>query len=683
MLMLTSTVPSATDALTLLTPPARDRLPSALSASSLNAYLKCERSWAHERLDRVPTEPGLAATAGTHAHRVLQVTMDRPKGRTRELAHEFDLAIREKVALAIGELEAAGDEGHAAAVEAIAARDDEDLADIESLWFHRDNLTEVYELACAAVDGYFAMASPERVKVIANELAVSQVWETRYGPVPVRGFIDRLDELASGASQVVDYKGLAVDEPLPTPTGWTTMGAVEVGDELVGADGCPTTVIGKSQVHHRPCYRITFDDGTDIVCDNEHLWQLEMGHIAHRATQVVDADELYRLYQRHRAGEASKHEWPAVIPNTAPLELPEADLPLDPYVLGLWLGDHAARGGTCRANEQDRADLDTLLRQRGEFVTLPERSVREQPDAGTHSADAPLRGQLAHLELLDNRHIPALYLRASATQRLELLRGLMDTGGSWHTASEQVVYVTTVPELARGVEDLVAGLGCLYYSFEESSDLGQGPQTAYRLGFAPAGFNPFRLPAKRDAVERFTRREAMPALRAVAHVEAIPSVPTQCVMVDAPDSLYLAGRQMVPTHNTGKKPSDHRFGNDLTDYERQILIYAAMVWHETGKLPTRGLLLYVTHQHPVVVDVTQERVDAIIDLAGRVWAEMHARFPTSYRPNAGPLCGWCPMVAACAEGTAEVRRRAAKGTGKGGLREDAPARELLQLEPVA
>ena len=117
---------------------------------------------------------------------------------------------------------------------------------------------------------------------------------------------------------------------------------------------------------------------------------------------------------------------------------------------------------------------------------------------------------------------------------------------------------------------------------------------------------------------------------------------------------------------------------DKGEHDDQILTYAAMVEEDTGELPAAGLLLYVSHQKPKHVEVTPEKVADVKDRIGRAWADIHDRFEDdSYEPNPGPLCGWCPHIRECDSGQAEARMRAARGTGRGGLREDAPARTLL------
>ena len=116
---------------------------------------------------------------------------------------------------------------------------------------------------------------------------------------------------------VVDYKGLDVTTKLPTPSGWTTMGDVKVGDTLFSQNGKTCVVTGKSKVKHLPCYEITFDDTTKVICDEEHLWTLTDGAV------IATPKLTNRSY----------------ISTCNAVELPEQTLPIDPYVLGFWIAD--------------------------------------------------------------------------------------------------------------------------------------------------------------------------------------------------------------------------------------------------------------------------------------------------------------------------------------------------------
>jgi replicative DNA helicase len=151
------------------------------------------------------------------------------------------------------------------------------------------------------------------------------------------GFVD-LDTLTNGLhpGQLIVIAGrpglgkaLALGTPLPTPTGWTTMGTVAVGDQLLGADGRPTTVVAATEVMvGRPCYEVAFSDGTVLVADAEHQW----------VTDALTGGTGVRTTAELAADIGSGH----TIRTTAALTLPAAELPAPPYPLGVWLagGSH-------------------------------------------------------------------------------------------------------------------------------------------------------------------------------------------------------------------------------------------------------------------------------------------------------------------------------------------------------
>ena len=158
-------------------------------------------------------------------------------------------------------------------------------------------------------------------------------------------------------------KALALDTPLPTPSGWTTMGRVAVGDELIGADGLATRVVAATEVMTgRPCFEIEFSDGTVIVADAEHQWLTET-RAARRARRVAAAGGLPA---RVGPGVRTTAEIAATLrcatpdarPNhsvdtAAALQLPPAELPIGPYTLGVWLGG-AIGTQPSRGQEEDQ-----------------------------------------------------------------------------------------------------------------------------------------------------------------------------------------------------------------------------------------------------------------------------------------------------------------------------------------
>jgi hypothetical protein len=159
------------------------------------------------------------------------------------------------------------------------------------------------------------------------------------GEIPGYGVVKSTTDLYIGEPhfQVVDWKGLALDTLLPTPDGWTTMGEVSVGDTLIDRSGNPTRVIGKSEVKHRDCYRLTFQDGTSVVSDDEHLWFVTEAQ--QTKERVVSSQYLFER------GVVGTRQRDIRITNSAPFIGVTVELPIDPYVFGVWLGDGASDCG--------------------------------------------------------------------------------------------------------------------------------------------------------------------------------------------------------------------------------------------------------------------------------------------------------------------------------------------------
>ncbi|GAB3507490.1 replicative DNA helicase [Amycolatopsis cihanbeyliensis] len=327
------------------------------------------------------------------------------------------------------------------------------------------------------------------------------------------GFLD-LDEVTNGlhAGQMIIIaarpgigKALALDTPLPTPRGWTTMGEVRQGERLLGSDGRPTTVVATTEVmRQRPCYEVEFADGSVLVADAEHQWRT--------------ADHAVRT-TRQLAGRSG-----CAVRNTTQLRLPERELDPHPYALGSWLADTRASG--TRFHPAD-----------------PEVAARLETEAGLTvwpSADSRFVAELpagAALEHTGRECIPARYLRASAGQRRALLAGLLDTAGSVGDSGE-IRLALPGTRLAEDVRDLIVGLG---YGCSPAAEVLCFDTADRVFGTEHQHLRHKHLLGGRAGTE---------TARRIVAVREVPSVPVRCVQVDAADHLYLAGRSMIPTHNS-------------------------------------------------------------------------------------------------------------------------------------
>jgi replicative DNA helicase len=395
-------------------------------------------------------------------------------------------------------------------------------------------------------------------------------------------------------------KALALDTPLATPRGWTTMGKVRVGDRLLDATGHPTTVIALSEiVTDRRCYEVEFSDGSVIVADGSHRWltHTRASRRYRRPSAVVTTEQIRATLWTTAADRRANHS----VPVAAPLDLPEAELAVAPYTLGVWLVDGhrtAARFTTDdpeivtyveadgysvrpsgplvyairRPNVEPQPLLDCVICGRrfvprdpaerrcgrtfasvdaspvcetcGEHVARP--GVPTRRCATCHGRRCSVTAVLRELGLLRDRHIPKAYLRASIGQRRALLAGLLDAAGIVApTGTLRLRFASA--RLADCVRELIVSLG--YRCTNVARRTKGRREISYTISFSTVD-DVFRLERKRLAHKERARSSRGRGLRYIVDVRRVASVPVRCVSVDNPDHLYLAGRSMIPTHNS-------------------------------------------------------------------------------------------------------------------------------------
>jgi hypothetical protein len=350
-------------------------------------------------------------------------------------------------------------------------------------------------------------------------------------------------------------KALRTNTRLPTPTGWTTMGEVQVGDYLLDESGVPTKVTYKSPVFHKSTYRITFNDGSWIDTCDEHQWST-IDFAAVRRNSYVPVEDYRNLWGISKVrttkdifnSVATHHKTPKknhYIPISRSLDLPEADLSVDPYILGAWLGDGSSRDPSMTIGSGS-AYVITEFAARG--VTLVNgRDKRGITWAFTRQG---YREAFRNLDVLDNKHIPMPYLRASVVQRKELLRGIMDTDG-FHIRNSTCGIDLMNSRLAHDTVELVRSLGLKASITPARTYLnGRDVGTRCRIVFN-SDFNPFTVGQhKAEKWHIASNAHGRKTVRLISDVKQIETAPTQCVAVDSPRSLYLATDWFIPTHNT-------------------------------------------------------------------------------------------------------------------------------------
>jgi len=343
-------------------------------------------------------------------------------------------------------------------------------------------------------------------------------------------------------------KALALDTPLPTPYGWTTMERVQPGESLLGADGKPCRVLDVSLVEYdRRCYRVMFSDGASLIADADHQWftqtrkeRLSGSPGSVRTTQEI-ADSLVSVVggDTKRLDGTTTARLNHTVPLAQPLHLPEIELIVPPYVLGCWLGD--GRTGNARLTCAEPELIEEIRREGYEVEKKVEQSEHMWLIVG-------LGQQLAELGLLGEKHVPLEYLRASWVQRADLLGGIVDTDG-YVDARGRTEVTLMEGRLADDVFELALTLG-LKVTRKRSRAMLDGRFAGWRSRiWWRSDLQVARLARKRQDLT-LPARTAMWGRRYIRAVTPIPSVPVKCVCVDSGDSLYLAGREMIPTHNS-------------------------------------------------------------------------------------------------------------------------------------
>lgn len=352
---------------------------------------------------------------------------------------------------------------------------------------------------------------------------------------------------------IIDHKGLPLDTPIATEEGFKTMADLQVGDKVFDKDGNLCTVTVKSGIHHNPCYKITFDNSESIIADAEHKW------LIHIKTRLKDSYKELVLTTAELAAyiDLVKDNWntytiPKIL-NAKPLNIEEKNLPLDPYVLGCWLGDGSKQCGVITNVSNNIWDE---IKSRG-YELGPDISAEDRAEAHTVLGISPI---LRSLNLINNKHIPDMYLRASYQQRLDLLRGLMDTDGYYHPKRKRFVMNTDQEWQMRDLIKLLGSLGIKPSVFEQITKLNGKEFPGWNINFSTLNLNPF---LSRNQEIEFPKVDKC-SFRNIESVEPCEMVPTQCIAVDSPSHTYLAGYSCIVTHNTNAEIKTKGVYNSVT-----------------------------------------------------------------------------------------------------------------------
>lgn len=244
-------------------------------------------------------------------------------------------------------------------------------------------------------------------------------------------------------------KEIALNTPIPTPAGFTTMGKIKVGDIVFDERGKPCKVTHKSEVdYEEQAYRITFKDGEVIEAGENHQWYGEWRSNNKLKSGVVNTDWLYRRY----LAPSRECSLDFRIPIADAVETADAELPIEPYLMGYWLGNGTATEPRITIQAGDFAGV---LRNIQPYHTVSH--IWNNEGDSLHAYVHDLSSVL--IDSFHDKVIPIQYLRASKAQRLRLLQGLMDSEGSISTRKGQGIYTSIEKALSESVSELLWSLG--------------------------------------------------------------------------------------------------------------------------------------------------------------------------------------------------------------------------------
>lgn len=347
-------------------------------------------------------------------------------------------------------------------------------------------------------------------------------------------------------------KALSLDTPIPTPTGYSTMGDLKIGDYVLGRDGNPTKVTYVTPVqNNRECYKITFSDNEIIIADAEHLWLVKKR--SNGKEIVLTTSELLKQYKYHRP-DKDTNEYLLRVPMNKPIILPTIKLPIDPYVLGLWLGDGGSHSPSFTVDIKDLLLYDYVKSIYGEYkihVDNRRSNVLNISFAGKCRGywgdTSKFKHDLKELGVFGNKHIPTIYLRSGKEQRLALLQGLMDTDGS--VSNGQCEFSQRRKNISDSFCELLGSLGIKYSRIIKTPTINGIPcNSVHRIQFYTDKTIPcFKLKRKYDKLKDNLKWKEY---KSIINIERVDSVPVKCISVDNNEELYLCGNHFTVTHNT-------------------------------------------------------------------------------------------------------------------------------------
>ena len=356
-------------------------------------------------------------------------------------------------------------------------------------------------------------------------------------------------------------KALRNDQLVLTPGGWKPIGSLSVGDQAIGSNGKPCNIVGVYPQGVRELFEVTTSDGVSIIADGDHLWttQTTRDRQKHRGWGVRTTAKIAdTLTVMHGSRVRTNHYLPML---SEPVRGAEIDLPLDPWLLGLLIGDGGLSGKAVGLSNPQPRILDAVREALPDGVELRPLSAHSSDGLNwrisastSRKGGNPVTTALRDLGLMGSKSVdkfvPEAIYGASPDQRIAFVQGLFDADG--HTSKLSTEFSTSSERLADGVTELLRSLGAtVSVSSRVPKYTHNGKKLpgsrSWRLHVSfPHDIIPFRHSINR---ERFIPRTKYAPYRQIVSVTPVDPGEATCIKVDAEDSLFVT-QGYVLTHNT-------------------------------------------------------------------------------------------------------------------------------------
>lgn len=330
-------------------------------------------------------------------------------------------------------------------------------------------------------------------------------------------------------------KALDVSTPIPTEHGWKTMGDIQVGDKVYAPDGKLVDVVYATEYqHNRNCYEVVLDTGRKVIADADHIWTV----IDRKSQKRIDITTKEMVDNGIQLWKQSRYK----IEKTKPINGITKQLPVDPYLLGYWLGD----GETMSARITHHANDNLIVEELAKHYELKHYTDKRNSNV-IITTPYGMVTNLKEIGVVGNKHIPMDYQFADINQRTALLQGIMDSDGCVNKNGDCEITLKVKP-LIDDLYSLLCGLGfkpklkTVYVNGNEY----------YRIRFSAyvdKGICPVRMERKKCRLIHSCNDTRTDFLY-IRDITPVESRPVKCIQVNSDDHLYLCGKEFIPTHNT-------------------------------------------------------------------------------------------------------------------------------------